>query len=223
MLPFRLQWYLLPLSAQCAATLTINMTHKHIVMQLSSAWEAFEKKKKLLFLSWRVEKHITAESLSHTSKCGGERVWEMKRKQRKREREILGRCKLPAGSHSRHLPVIFSEPSCYRGWQVFWPGDTDGWLNLYAAGASSKGPGYSIAIFALIFPLMFYSELEYFNTRRPMCIQVGKMDARLSVEMQGCHVMVWNVSHVLCVRETENWNLLLLIIITLLNTFTNSP
>lgn len=78
------------------------MTHKHILMQLSSAWEAFQKG---IISQLLREKHITARSLSYTSKCG--REWGREGGERKHwEWKILGSCSLPQVLRG-HLPVVF--------------------------------------------------------------------------------------------------------------------
>lgn len=67
--------------------------------------------KKALFLSWRVESTSQPgafPTLPSVAERETERERDMKRKQRERERERgSGKKQLPAGSHRRHLPVIF--------------------------------------------------------------------------------------------------------------------
>lgn len=186
------------------------MTHKYIVMQLSSASEAFEKGVISQLACGKA--HHSQEPFPHFQAWQRERKWGRWKESRERGSNC-GKMQLPAGSHKRHLPVVSFEPSCHRGWQVFWPGDTDAWLSIHAAGASSKGPGYSTAIFDLIFPLMFYSDLGCFSPRGHMWNREGKRDAWLSFEMQGREcIMWWRETPVVCRvcvcafgRERKSW------------------
>jgi len=92
-----------------------------------------------------------------------------------REREL----QRPAGSHKKHLPFFLCKPSTYRGWQVFWPGDTHGQLNVYAAGASSKSPVYSGAIFCSdFFPhSCFIQTLDASAQEGQFAAKQGQLDA----------------------------------------------
>lgn len=129
--PFQIAVVSLPLSSQCAATLTINMTCKHIVMPLFFSLEGF----------WN-RRHFSAGVWKSTSQPGAffptlpieaERDEKNGESEGGRERDS-GKTQLPETTHRRHLPVVCFEPPCYWGRQVFWTGDTDGWLKFLCSG-----------------------------------------------------------------------------------------
>lgn len=97
----------------------------------------------------------------------------------------------------RHLPVVYFKTLSCRGWQI--SGQATLMLEqTYAAQASNKDPAYSIAISALIFPLMFYSDAGRF-TRRPIYNRVRKMDACWFFGMQGLwYAIGWSEMSAIC-------------------------
>lgn len=158
-----------PLSAQCAATLAINMTHKHISMQLSSAGKAFQNSVSSQLLC---EKHITASCLSQHFK----RV-------SKRERDS-GKMQLPAGSQKTLGCYLRSG---YKGWAGFSAlvtlmGDWTEWANW------RRIIQENVLDITLLFRIYSYYILYYIDMRDasawPICSQELKMDAWLFFEMQ---------------------------------------